>query len=94
MCAKRPEKEEVLHVARQQGFKEIQCGWSTECWEEVARDGETDRQWLVLDALEVTFRSLECISRRKLLMDPDQRRGKPSEGFRSVRRDLLEPWTA
>lgn len=88
MCAKRPEREEVLHVARQQGFKEIQCGWSTECWEEVARDGETDRQWLV------TFRSLECISRRKLLMDPDQRRGKPSGVFRSVRRDLQEAWTA
>lgn len=46
-------------------------------WQEM----EKHRQWLVLDGLEVIFRSLECISRGKLWLHPDQRRGKQSGGF-------------
>lgn len=40
-----------------------------------------DRQWLVLDGLEVTFRSLECTLRRELLMDPELEAGATIRRF-------------
>lgn len=51
-------------------------------WQEM----EKHRQWLVLNGLEVIFRSLECISRGKLLLHPDQRRVNNQEVLQCQKR--------